>query len=41
MNSLKYTDEEDKSFGLAGMSIAAMVWDEIEAIESVSLDSED
>lgn len=41
MEYLKYTDEEDKSYGLAGMSIAAVVWDEIEAIDSVNLDGTD
>ncbi|MDE7125356.1 MAG: hypothetical protein K2O12_02615 [Muribaculaceae bacterium] len=41
MESLKYIDEEDKAYGLAGMSVAAVIWDEIEAISSISLDDED
>lgn len=41
MDSLKYVDEKDKSYGLAGMSIAAVVWDEADAIASINLDAND
>lgn len=39
--SLKYTDETDKSFGLAGMAISLMAWDSEEMLERIDLDSED
>lgn len=39
--SLKYTDEVDKSFGLAGMAISLMAWDAEEMLERIDLDSED
>ncbi len=38
MESLKYIDEEDKIYGLTGMAIAIVVWDEAEAIDSINVD---
>lgn len=38
-NSLKYVDETDKSFGLAGMAISLMAWDAEEWLESIDLDA--
>lgn len=39
--SLKYTDEVDKSFGLAGMAISLMAWDAEDMLQRIDLDSED
>jgi hypothetical protein len=36
---LKYTDEIDRSFGLAGMAISMIVWDGEEILSAVSLDN--
>lgn len=38
--SLKYADEIDKSFGLAGMAISLMAWDAEEWLEAIDLDAE-
>lgn len=37
--SLKYADETDKSFGLAGMAISLMAWDAEEWLEAIDLDA--
>lgn len=37
--SLKYADETDKSFGLAGMAISLMAWDAEEWLEAINLDA--
>ena len=36
---LKYIDEEDKCYGIAGMAVAIMVWDGEKLLSSVSLDA--
>ena len=36
---LKYADETDKSFGLAGMAISLMAWDAEEWLEAIDLDA--
>lgn len=38
-NSLRYADETDKCFGLAGMAISLVVWDSEELLRSISLDA--
>lgn len=40
-NKLKYKNEEDRAFGLAGMTISLAAWDALDRIASVSLDAED
>ena len=37
--SLKYADETDKCYGLAGMAIGLMVWDAEGLLESINLDA--
>lgn len=39
-DSLKYADEADKSFGLAGMAISLMAWDAREWLEAIDIDAE-
>lgn len=36
---LKYSDETDRSFGLAGMAISMVVWDGEDMLSAVSLDN--
>lgn len=36
---LRYTDEKDKSFGLAGMAIGLMAWDAEDWLEGIDLDA--
>jgi hypothetical protein len=36
----KYKDEQDKSYGICGMAISLVVWDEEDLLVSVSMDSE-
>lgn len=36
---LKYTDETDKCFGLAGMAISLVVWDASELLSAINLDA--
>ncbi len=36
---LKYTDETDKSYGLAGMAISLVVWDASELLTSINIDA--
>jgi hypothetical protein len=38
--SLKYIDETDKCYGLAGMAISLMVWDAEEQLHAIDLDAE-
>ena len=38
-DSIKYTDETDKSFGLAGMAISLMVWDAETLLDHIDIDS--
>lgn len=38
--SLKYTDEIDKSYGLAGMAISLMAWNAEDWLESINIDAE-
>lgn len=39
IDSLKYVDETDKSFGLAGMAISLIAWDAREWLEAIDLDA--
>ncbi|MDE6161809.1 MAG: hypothetical protein K2F77_09150 [Muribaculaceae bacterium] len=39
-NSLKYSDERDKSYGVAGMAIAVVAYDSEHMLASVSMDAE-
>ncbi|MCM1309921.1 MAG: hypothetical protein NC301_02710 [Bacteroides sp.] len=36
---IKYTDEKDKAYGLAGMAISLVAWDAEEWLESINLDA--
>jgi hypothetical protein len=36
---LKYSDETDRSYGLAGMAISMVVWDGEEKLSSISIDN--
>ena len=36
---LKYIDEEDKSYGIAGMAVAIMVFDGENLLSSISLEA--
>lgn len=38
-NALKYVDEADKAYGLAGMAIALVAWNAEEWLESINLDA--
>lgn len=38
--SLKYADETDKSYGLAGMAISLMAWNAEQWLESISIDAD-
>lgn len=38
--SLKYTDEKDKSYGLAGLAVSLFIYDSDEYLSSLSLDDE-
>ncbi len=40
MDILKYKDETDKAYGLAGMAISLVAWDSEEWLESVNIDAE-
>lgn len=40
MSSLKYTDEKDRSLGLAGTAVAMVVWHAHDKLVAVSIDSE-
>lgn len=39
-SAIKYADETDKSFGLAGMAISLMVWDAEDMLQSIDIDAE-
>lgn len=39
IDSLKYVDETDKSFGLAGMAISLLAWDAKEWLDAIDLDA--
>lgn len=39
MNELKYQDETDKAYGLAGMAISLVAWDAEEWLDSINLDA--
>ena len=39
-NILKYIDERDKSYGVAGMAIAVVAYDTEDMLASVSMDAE-
>lgn len=39
MDSLKYKDETDKAFGLAGMAISLFAWDAEDWLEAINLDA--
>jgi hypothetical protein len=39
-DNLKYTDEDDKCYGLTGMAISLIVWDAEELLASLELDGE-
>lgn len=39
MDGLKYTDEKDKAYGLAGMAISLVAWDAEELLDSIDLDA--
>jgi hypothetical protein len=39
-HQFKYKDEQDKSYGISGMAISLVAWDEEDLLVSVSLDSE-
>lgn len=39
-DALKYVDERDRRFGLAGMAIAMVVWDGQEQLAAINVDSE-
>ena len=38
--SLKYKDEKDKSYGLAGLAVSLFIYDSDEYLSSLSLDDE-
>ncbi|MDE6513516.1 MAG: hypothetical protein K2L05_04965 [Muribaculaceae bacterium] len=38
-SSLKYIDENDKAYGLAGMAISLLAWDAEEWLESINIDA--
>ena len=40
MDELKYQDETDKAYGLAGMAISLVAWDAEEWLESINIDAE-
>lgn len=40
MDILKYKDETDKAYGLAGMAISLVAWDAEEWLESINIDAE-
>lgn len=40
-SGLKYNDEKDKCYGIAGMVVAMLVWDNENLLESVTLDTPD
>lgn len=40
-NKFAYTDEVDKSFGLAGMAISLTVWDKHNMISGITLDADE
>lgn len=40
-NPLKYSDERDKSYGVAGMAIAVFAYDSEDALAAVSIDAPD
>lgn len=39
-NILKYADETDKAYGLAGMAISLVAWDAEEWLEAINLDAQ-
>lgn len=39
-DALKYIDETDKSFGLAGMAISLVAWDAQERLDAINIDAE-
>lgn len=39
-NCLKYADETDKAYGLAGMAISLVAWDAEEWLDAINLDAE-
>ncbi len=40
MDILKYKDETDKAYGLAGMAISLVAWDAEEWLESINIDAD-
>jgi len=40
MDILRYKDETDKAYGLAGMAISLVAWDAEEWLESINIDAE-
>lgn len=38
-STLKYTDENDKAYGLAGMAISLVAWDAEEWLEAINIDA--